>query len=153
MDETHSAKGVLIPAAVSQTTRKSMLSNRAKNTKPELLLRSVLHLMGFRFRLHVRKLPGTPDVVFGARKKAVWLHGCFWHSHPGCRYATVPKTRTDYWVPKLARNRARDAEHAGQLRDLGWDSLVVWECELKNMEAVKSRLRDFLGPPRHRKGI
>jgi DNA mismatch endonuclease (patch repair protein) len=128
-----------------------MLSNRAKNTKPELLLRSALHSMGFRFRLHGRGLPGTPDVVFAPRKKAVWLHGCFWHSHPGCRYATVPKTRSEYWIPKLARNRARDAEHTWQLHDMGWGSLVVWQCELKDMEAVRGRLKDFLGPPRYGK--
>jgi DNA mismatch endonuclease (patch repair protein) len=125
-----------------------MLSNRAKNTRPELLVRSALHSMGFRFRLHGRGLPGTPDVVFPRRRKAVWVHGCFWHSHQGCRYATVPKTRTDYWVPKLVRNRGRDAEHAGRLGELGWDTLVVWECELKDMEAVRGRLRNFLGSPR-----
>ncbi len=125
-----------------------MMLNRAKNTRPELLLRSALHSMGFRFRVHGRELPGTPDVVFPARGKAVWVHGCFWHSHAGCRFATVPKTRPEYWIPKLARNRERDAEHERRLGECGWDSLVVWECELKDMEEVRARLRDFLGSPR-----
>ena len=127
-----------------------MRANRGKDTKPELALRSMLHRGGYRFRVHFRGLPGTPDVVFTARRKAVFVHGCYWHSHPGCRNATVPKTRSDYWVPKLARNRERDTDHVARLRAMGWDSLVVWECEMKDAAAIRERLRDFLGPARHR---
>ena len=85
----------------------------------------MLHRDGYRFRIHGRRLPGTPDVVFTARRKVVCVHGCLWHAHPGCCHATVPKTRADYWVPKLARNRERDAAHAARLDAMGWDSVVV----------------------------
>jgi DNA mismatch endonuclease (patch repair protein) len=125
-----------------------MASNKGKDTKPELLLRSSLHAMGYRFRIHGKGLPGTPDIVFAGRRKAVWVHGCFWHSHEGCRFATVPKTRADYWVPKLARNRERDAGHAAALNGMDWDSHVVWECELADIQTVRFRLADFLGPTR-----
>jgi DNA mismatch endonuclease Vsr len=133
---------------VSDAIRRTMRANKGKGTGPELALRSILHSMGYRFRIHVRGLPGTPDIVFRARHKAVWLHGCFWHAHEGCRFATVPKTRADYWVPKLVRNRERDGEHANRLTEMGWQSMVVWECELIDLEAVRSRLGDFLGPTR-----
>jgi DNA mismatch endonuclease (patch repair protein) len=133
---------------VSDAIRRTMKGNMGKDTIPELALRSTLHAMGYRYRIHRRDLPGTPDIVFLGRLKAVWLHGCFWHSHQGCRYATTPKTRADYWVPKLVRNRERDAEHLKRLSDMGWKSVVVWECELKDLEAVRTRLRDFLGPNR-----
>jgi DNA mismatch endonuclease Vsr len=133
---------------VSDAVRRTMRANKGKNTNPELAVRSILHSMGYRFRIHVRGLPGTPDVVFPSRRKAVWLHGCFWHAHEECRFATVPKTRADYWVPKLARNRERDAQHVLQLNYMRWESMVVWECEMKDLEAVRSRLRDFLGPTR-----
>ena len=136
----------------AEAVRRTMRANRGKDTKPELALRSLLHLDGYRFRIHGRGLPGTPDVVFTARRKAVFAHGCFWHSHPGCRNATVPKTRSGYWVPKLARNRERDTEHTVKLRAMGWYSLVVWECEMMDGAAVQERLRDFLGPVRHRPG-
>ena len=133
---------------VSISIRKTMASNKGKNTKPELLLRSSLHALGYRFWLHDRKLPGTPDIIFSGRRKVIWLHGCFWHAHLGCRFATTPKTRADYWIPKLARNRERDAEHADRLQLMGWRSLVVWECEMKSMEAVEARMKSFLGPTR-----
>jgi DNA mismatch endonuclease, patch repair protein len=136
---------------VSAAIRKTMAGNKGTNTKPELLLRSTLHAAGYRFRIHGRGLPGTPDLVFGRRKKAIWVHGCFWHSHPGCRFATVPKTRSEYWLPKLARNRERDAEHAACLSAMGWESLVVWECEMKDLAAVNNLVQAFLGPVRHPK--
>ena len=140
---------VLRPAVwhdVSDAIRRTMQSNRGKDTAPERALRSLVHSIGYRFRKHVRGLPGTPDLVFPARRKAVWLHGCFWHSHPGCRFATVPRTRADYWVPKLEQNRARDAQHAARLHDMGWETLVVWECELVDLARVKATLKHFLGP-------
>jgi DNA mismatch endonuclease Vsr len=142
---------VLRPAVwhnVSEAIRRTMRSNRGKDTAPERALRSLAHCLGYRFRKHVRSLPGKPDLVFPARRKAIWLHGCFWHSHPGCRFATVPRTRADYWVPKLEQNRARDAQHAERLHGMGWETLIVWECELHNPVQVKEALRHFLGPPR-----
>ena len=135
---------------VPDAVRRTMRANKGKDTKPELALRSLLHRAGYRFRIHVRDLPGTPDVVFTARRKVVCVHGCFWHAHPDCRYATVPKTRADYWIPKLERNRERDAEHAIRLRGMGWASVVVWECEMKDPVCVLERLSAFLGPSRHR---
>ena len=125
-----------------------MRANKGKDTLPEKALRSALHAGGYRFRVHVRGLPGTPDIVFPGRRKAIWMHGCFWHAHPGCRFATVPKTRTEYWVPKLARNRERDAAHAERLLTMGWEAMVVWECEMKDMASVTSRVFAFLGPTR-----
>ena len=138
-------------ADVSDAIRRTMQANKGKNTRPELALRSMLHRAGYRFRVHGRGLPGTPDLVFSARRKVVWLHGCFWHRHEGCRFATVPKTRTDYWIPKFARNRERDVEHAARLRQMGWRSLVVWECEMRHPDMVGARVSEFLGPPRHRR--
>jgi DNA mismatch endonuclease (patch repair protein) len=131
---------------VSDAIRRTMRANKGKNTIPELALRSMVHGMGYRFRVHVRGLPGTPDIVFRSRCKIIWLHGCYWHGHAGCRFATVPKTRVDYWIPKLARNRERDVQHANRLTEMGWQSMVVWECEMKDLEAVRRGLRDFLGP-------
>ena len=135
---------------VADAIRRTMKANKGKDTKPELALRSMLHGGGYRFRVHGRHLPGTPDVVFGARRKVVCVHGCFWHSHPGCRYATVPKTRADFWIPKLARNRERDTMNTISLVGMGWASMVVWECEMRDPERVRGRLSAFLGPTRHR---
>lgn len=134
---------------VPDAVRRTMRANKGKDTKPELALRSLLHHAGYRFRIHGRSLPGTPDVVFATRHRVVLIHGCFWHAHPGCRYATVPKTRVDYWVPKLERNRERDAEHAKHLHVLGWAHAVVWECEMKDPASVMERLSAFLGPAQY----
>lgn len=122
---------------------------KSANTAPELLVRRLLHRMGYRYRLHSRKLPGKPDIVFGTRRKAVLIHGCFWHLHndPACARARVPKARSDYWRPKLERNRARDAVNESSLKQLGWDVLVLWECQLKDVETLAATLREFLGPP------
>lgn len=121
-----------------------MRANKAKDTTPELAVRRLLHSMGYRFRLHRSDLPGSPDIVFPGRRKIVQVHGCFWHQHPGCRHATLPMTRRDYWLPKLARNTERDAQAKTDLRDLGWSVATVWQCELKDLGALSSRLRDFL---------
>ena len=138
---------------VADAVRRTMRANKGRDTIPEKSLRSAVHAAGYRFRVHVRGLPGTPDIALPARRKAVWMHGCFWHAHPGCRFATVPRTRVDYWVPKLARNRERDADHAARLLAMGWDTMVVWECEMKDVASVVHRVGRFLGPPRlSRKG-
>ncbi|MEO7229617.1 MAG: very short patch repair endonuclease, partial [Candidatus Limnocylindrales bacterium] len=96
---------------------------------PELLVRRYLHRHGFRYRLHVRDLPGTPDIVLPRHRAVVLVHGCFWHRHPGCRFAYQPKSRTEFWEPKLRANRERDARDQERLRDAGWRVHVVWECE------------------------
>ncbi|EGD21010.1 very short patch repair endonuclease [Xanthomonas hortorum pv. vitians] len=111
----------------------------SKNTKPELALRSLLHGLGFRFRLHRRDLPGTPDVVLPGRKTVIFLNGCFWHGH-ACKRNKMPKSRVDYWGPKIEANRQRDAKKRKLLRALGWRVLAVWECELKDLSRLSGKL-------------
>jgi DNA mismatch endonuclease (patch repair protein) len=128
----------------AQRRSKNMRQIRSKNTKPEVLLRSLLHKAGYRFRLHRKDLPGKPDIVFPGRRKVIFVHGCFWHQHPGCREGRLPGTRPDYWRPKLERNVERDTAAIEQLRELGWKVLTVWECEISKPELVKDRVRVFL---------
>ena len=117
----------------------NMRQIRSKNTAPELLLRRMLHRLGYRFRLHRKDLPGKPDLVFPSRRKAIFVHGCFWHQHSGCREGRVPGTRLEYWKPKLTRNQQRDTAAQSALREQGWQFLVVWECQLKDTTiALKS---------------
>jgi DNA mismatch endonuclease, patch repair protein len=111
-----------------------------KNTRPELAVRQVLHALGLRFRLHRSDLPGTPDIVLPRHKIAIQVHGCFWHQHPGCRYAKLPRSRPDYWLPKLARNIERDIKSKAALKAAGWHVLVIWECETKALESLRLRL-------------
>ncbi|MES0075780.1 DNA mismatch endonuclease Vsr [Mesorhizobium sp. M0058] len=118
---------------------------RSKDTKPEVQLRSMLHAEGYRFRLHRRDLPGAPDIVFPSRRKAILVHGCFWHAHEGCKTANIPKTRTDYWQLKFARNKARDMENESRLHHLGWQTLVVWECEINEKAKLLRTVVAFLG--------
>ncbi|MCZ0952171.1 MAG: very short patch repair endonuclease [Rhodospirillaceae bacterium] len=119
---------------------------RSKGTKPEMTVRRLLHSMGYRYRLHVAGLPGKPDIVFPARRKVVEVRGCFWHQHkdPGCAIARRPKTNRNYWLPKLERNVERDANHESELRALGWDVLVVWECEVLAGPGFVERVIGFL---------
>jgi DNA mismatch endonuclease (patch repair protein) len=119
---------------------------RSKDTAPELLLRQLLHRCGYRFRLHRKGLPGKPDLAFPARRKVIFVHGCFWHQHPGCREGRVPGSRQDYWEPKLKRNLERDAAARAALKEQGWQALVLWECELKDAAGTVARARKFLGP-------
>lgn len=122
-----------------------MASVRSKNTRPEMLVRSVLHQSGYRFRLHRPDLPGKPDIVLPSRKKVIFVHGCFWHQHEGCPFSHVPKSNTAYWAPKLERNRVRDRKHIMELRASGWKCLVLWECELNKPDRLLRRLTKFLG--------
>lgn len=117
---------------------------RSKDTKPELAVRKLAHSMGYRYRLHSADLPGKPDLVFRSRKRAIFVHGCFWHRHQGCRKATMPASRVDYWAPKFARTVERDREHLEALSAKGWNTLVIWECELKDIDALAAKLRAFL---------
>lgn len=117
---------------------------RSKDTAPELMVRSLVHRLGYRFRLHRKDLPGKPDLVFPSRKKIIFVHGCFWHGHDCARGKRSPKTNTEYWVEKIRRNAERDAQHQSALKALGWDVFLVWECETKEPEALSSRLTSFL---------
>ena len=118
---------------VSRETRSRMMSGiRGKDTKPELIVRTALFAAGFRFRLHRRDLPGVPDVVLPGKRVAIFVHGCFWHMHAGCKNAKLPSTRPDFWREKLNRNVARDKEDIKVLRDLGWRVLIVWECTTRD---------------------
>ena len=125
---------------------KRMSLIRGKHTKPELLVRRFVWSLGFRYRLHISSLPGSPDLVFPSFKKVIFVHGCFWHRHPDpkCKLARWPKSRLEFWRPKLAGNRARDVKNIKQLRKLGWRCLIVWECELKGEKQFKRVVRSFL---------
>lgn len=130
---------------VNDNVRKVMRANKGKDTKPELIVRRLVHGMGYRYRLHRKDLPGKPDLVFGPRKKVIFVHGCFWHAHENCRLSgSPPKTRSDYWKEKLARNAARDCRNEQELIRLGWDVLTIWECGLRDVQQTVSVLRAFL---------
>ena len=123
-----------------------MRAIRSKGMKPEMTVRRLVHGMGYRYRLHRHDLPGRPDIVFPGRRKIIFMHGCFWHQHhdPNCKRAHTPRSNADYWEPKLERNRARDEEHRAKLREMGWDELVIWECELKDLDKLAARISRFL---------
>lgn len=121
---------------------------RSRDTSPELQVRRLLHSMGYRYRLHARELPGTPDVVFRKRKKAIFVHGCYWHGHGCSRGGSGAKSNQSYWGPKIAKNKARDETSIAQLRDTGWTVLVIWECGLTDRVALAELLDNFLSSPR-----
>ena len=123
----------------------NMAQVKSKNTKPEMLVRSLLHRMGYRFRLHIKTLPGHPDVVLPRYKAVIFVHGCFWHGHEGCKRATMPATRTEFWRKKIDGNQSRDRRNLTALEELGYRCLVIWRCEMKDIEALKMRLSEFLG--------
>lgn len=133
---------------VTPLTRRIMQRVRGVDTTPELAVRRALHARGYRFRLHDRKLPGRPDIVMKARRIVVFVHGCFWHRHEGCRYASLPKTRREFWESKFAANVARDEKVYGELVEEGWTVHVVWECEVKRgtyLEPLLSVLEQRVG--------
>lgn len=115
-----------------------------KDTAPEMVVRRLLHSLGYRYRLHVRNMPSRPDLVFPARKKVILVHGCFWHRHEGCRKATTPKSNEGFWRAKFQRNIERDADNSRALSELGWQVCVVWECETKNVADLREKLVGFL---------
>jgi DNA mismatch endonuclease (patch repair protein) len=122
----------------------NMRAIRSKGTNPEMFVRRLVHGLGYRYRLHVPDLPGKPDLVFPKMRKVIFVHGCFWHLHKGCRDGHIPKSRRDYWEPKLRRNAERDASHLKSLRKLGWKPLIIWECALKQSKRTEKRLIQFL---------
>jgi DNA mismatch endonuclease, patch repair protein len=123
-----------------------MKSVGSRDTGPELTVRRLLHRLGYRYRLHRRDLPGQPDLVFPGRGKTIFIHGCFWHGHD-CRKGKLPKSRTEYWTAKIKANQDRDARVVARLEDACWQTLSVWQCELKSLDATGRVLRKFLGPP------
>lgn len=125
-----------------------MRAVRQQGTAPEMVVRRALHGLGYRFRANAKGLPGSPDLAFTARRKAIFIHGCFWHRHCGCRLASMPKTRVAFWEEKFARNRERDRRKVAELEDDCWEVLTVWQCEVKDMVQTISSLQEFLGPPR-----
>ena len=119
---------------------------RSKDTKPEWTVRKLVHGLGFRYRLHRKDLPGHPDLVFASRKKVIFIHGCFWHRHGvRCHLTRMPKSRLDFWKPKLEENRRRDEKNRRRLRAFGWKVLIIWECQIPRAEALKARIIKFLG--------
>lgn len=133
-------------AQVAPETRHRMLAVRKRDTAPELRVRHVLHAMGYRFRLHRKDLPGTPDIVLPRHRKIVLVHGCFWHGHEECKRATRPFNNATTWAAKIESNRRRDQRNLGALSALGWDVLVVWECEARDATRLEGCLRAFLEP-------
>ena len=129
----------------SAKIRSSVMSKiRSKDTKPERAVRSALFQLGYRFRLHRTGLPGTPDIVLPKYRAAIFVHGCFWHQHPGCKLAKHPKSHQEYWNPKLDRNVERDLRNIKELNQLGWRTLIVWECQVSNKDALDNILKTFI---------
>ncbi len=133
--------GIGTPAQISERMRRI----RKTDTKPELVVRRLAHAMGYRFRLYRQDLPGTPDLTFPSRNKAIFVHGCFWHQHDCAFGRKQPSVNQHYWLPKLAKNVARDVEARERLTAMGWAVLVIWECETKDRRTIERALRDFLG--------
>ena len=126
-------------------TRSAMMAKiGSRDTAPEMIVRRCLFSKGYRYRLHAGDLPGRPDIVFRKRRKAIFVHGCFWHRHDGCPRTTTPKTRQSYWLDKFERNQARDARNEAALSAMGWNILIIWECETKEIESLSARLKAFM---------
>ena len=119
-----------------------MSAIKSKNTKPEIKVRKLLHSMGYRFRLHSKDLPGSPDIVLPNYKTVIFVHGCFWHRHENCKYASTPKTRKEFWNKKFTENKKRDSEIQEKIKILDWRSVVIWECETKNIENLRDKIID-----------
>ena len=117
---------------------------KSKNTRPELIVRSILHNLGFRFRLHKKELPGCPDVVLPKYRKVLFINGCFWHGHKNCKRASIPVTNYEFWEAKIKKNILRDRKNIRELKKQGWSVLVIWQCEIKNDDILIEKLRKFL---------
>ena len=131
-------------SSMERSKRMSLI--RSKDTWPEMTVRRLVHSLGYRYRLHSSSIPGKPDLVFARRKKIIFIHGCFWHRHPdtACKLARMPKSRLEFWGPKLEKNRLRDERVAQELAERGWQSLTIWECQLRDIAAVAKEVRSFL---------
>lgn len=124
--------------------KRNMAAIKSKNTKPEILVRRLLHSMGYRFRLHAKNLPGKPDIVLPKYKTVIFVNGCFWHRHEGCKYASTPTSNVDFWNAKFKENTSRDSQKNALLKEAGWKVIVVWTCEIKNIDILKTRLHSLL---------
>lgn len=122
---------------------KNMRAIRSKDTKPELLVRKILHAAGLRFRLHRTDLPGKPDIVLPKYRAVIFVHGCFWHRHPGCKFSALPVTRRDFWQKKLDENVTRDANQIIALEAMGWKTFVIWECQVKEADVLDSLAQEI----------
>lgn len=132
-------------AYIADRQRSALMARvRRANTTPELAVRRSAHRLGYRFRLHRKDLPGTPDIVFPKARKAIFVHGCFWHRHAGCRAASMPKTRSEFWQEKFITNIRRDLQKEAELENLGWQSLIIWECQTRDAIALRNILSEFL---------
>lgn len=131
---------------VTPEKRSEIMSKvRGKDTGPEMKVRRLVHGMGYRYRLHVGKLPGRPDLVFPGRRKIIFVHGCFWHGHRRCKLGRIPKSRVEFWTSKIAGNRSRDSKNIRKISSLGWRSMTVWECQLRDIEKLRAKIETFLG--------
>lgn len=117
---------------------------KGKDTSPEMAVRRLVYTLGYRYRLHRKELPGKPDIVFKGRRKVIFVHGCFWHGHPGCHRATIPKTNSDFWKGKIVQNKQRDREAIKKLEGMGYRCLIIWECEIKDVERLIDNITKFL---------
>ncbi|MBD8147456.1 DNA mismatch endonuclease Vsr [Pseudomonas fluorescens] len=124
----------------------NMSKIKGKDTKPEMIVRSMCHELGLRYRLHRKDLPGTPDLVFRKYRLCLFVHGCFWHRHPGCKYAYTPKSRLDFWLPKLAKNVERDARTQRALEEAGWRAAIIWECQTKDRDTLRAEIQKIIDP-------
>ena len=138
----------MIDSPTTPERSRLMARVRTKDTGIEVTVRRLAHSLGYRYRLHREGLPGTPDLVFPSRRKVVFVHGCFWHRHTACRKGKIPKTRREFWHDKLSRNVARDRRVLDELNALGWQALIVWECEVRDSESLAKTLRGFLNARR-----
>ncbi len=130
---------------ITTESRSKIMSHiRSKDMIPEMIVRRIVFNMGYRYRLHRKDLPGKPDLVFSNQHKIIFVHGCFWHQHKKCKDGHMPKSNKKYWIPKLKRNMQRDKNNIKELRKAGWDILIIWECELTNIEKLSMKLNDFL---------
>lgn len=136
----------MVDTRTPEQRRRIMQSVGQRNTAPEVKVRRALHRLGYRFRLHGKSLPGRPDIVFASRRKVIFIHGCFWHGH-NCSKGRLPKSRPEYWIPKIETNKARDERSVNELRKAGWESLVVWQCEITKIDEAVGMITRFLGPP------
>lgn len=129
---------------LTQAERSAQMSRiRSKNTGPEMLVRRLVYSLGYRYRLHKSDLPGKPDLAFSSRKKVIFVNGCFWHGHK-CPLGRTPKSHVEFWITKIEKTKGRDDKNIQSLREIGWDSLVLWECQLKDIEPLKNRIAEFL---------
>jgi DNA mismatch endonuclease (patch repair protein) len=138
---------IVVADTLTRMERSERMSRvRNRDTKPEMVVRRLLHRLGFRYRLHDKLLPGAPDLVFKSRRKVIFIHGCFWHRHsdPRCKLARMPKSKLEFWEPKLEGNRRRDLKNQSELEAMGWQYLIVWECELGHREQLENKLLEFL---------